>query len=145
MRSSQCGARILAGEIRQRLSLCDNMFPVMLERDRSLDTLLELDGLTPVVDPAGGHWVRFAVSQVPPSPEKPHGLDCSPTLHGRNGDRLVGFDNAHPVGKQKRGDPRDRRHRLRTLKPYDCLDAATPLADFWTEVDAALKEGGVRS
>jgi hypothetical protein len=87
--------------------------------------------------------VRFVVTQVPATPEKPHGLDYSLTLHGRNGERLVGFDNAHPAGKKKRGDPQDHRHRIRTVKPYDYSDAATLLADFWAEVDAVLKERGV--
>jgi hypothetical protein len=114
----------------------------MQKRDFSLDTLLDLDGLTLVVDPDGGHWVRFVVTQVPPMPEKPHGLDYSLTLHGRNGERLVGFDNAHPVGKQRRGDPQDHRHRIRTVRPYDYSDAATLVADFWAEVDAVLKERG---
>jgi hypothetical protein len=27
-----------------------------------------------VVDPEGSHWVRFVVTWVPASPEKPHGL-----------------------------------------------------------------------
>jgi len=56
----------------------------------------------------------------------------------------VGFDNAHPVGKQKRGEAQDHRHRTRTVKPYDYSDAATLLADFWTEVDTVLKERGVQ-
>lgn len=60
-----------------------------------------------------------------------------------NGERLVGFDNAHPVGKQKRGAPQDHRHRIRTVRPYEYSDAAQLLADFWAEVDAVLKEGGV--
>ncbi len=115
----------------------------MQMRDPALDTLLDLDGLTLVVDAEGGHWVRFVVTQVPPTPEKPHGLDYSLTLHGPDGERLVGFDNAHPAGKQKRGGPQDHRHRIRTVKPYDYRDAATLLADFWAEVDAMLKERGV--
>ncbi|MGD0438742.1 MAG: DUF6516 family protein [Bryobacteraceae bacterium] len=82
------------------------------------------------------------VTQVPATPEKPHGLDYSLTLHGRSRERLVGFDNAHPVGKQRRGDPQDHRHRIRTVRPYDYSDAATLLADFWAEVDAVLKERG---
>jgi hypothetical protein len=114
----------------------------MQKRDPALDALLDLDGLTLVVDPEGGHWVRFVVTKVSPTPEKSHGLDYSLTLHGRNGERLVGFDNAHPVGKQKRGDPQDHRHRIRTVKPYEYSDAATLLADFWAEVDAVLKERG---
>lgn len=114
----------------------------MQKHDPALDALLDLDGLTFVVDPEGGRWVRFVVTRVPATPEKPHGLDYSLTLHGRNGERLVGFDNAHPVGKQKRGGPQDHRHRIRSVKPYDYTDAATLLADFWTEVDAVLKLGG---
>ncbi len=115
----------------------------MRMHDPALDTLLELDGLTLVVDPESGYWVRFAVTQVPPAPEKPHGLDYSLTLHGPNGERLVGFDNAHPVAKQKRGAAQDHRHRIRRVRPYDYTDAATLLADFWTEVDSVLKERGV--
>ncbi len=111
--------------------------------DSAFDALLDLDGITLVVDPGGGHWVRFVVTRIEPSPEKPHGLDYSLTLHGPNGERLVGFDNAHPVGDQERGDPQDHRHRLRTIKPYEYSDAATLLADFWKDVDSMLREKGV--
>ena len=113
------------------------------DRDRSLDTLLDLDGQVLVVDPEGGFWVKFVVTRVPASPEKPHGLDYSLTLHGPSGERLVGFDNAHPVGRRKKGEPQDHRHRLQTVKPYDYQDAFTLLADFWLAVDAVLKERGV--
>jgi hypothetical protein len=115
----------------------------MRTHDPVIDTLVDLDGLTFVVDPEGGHWVRFVVNRVPVTPEKPHGLDYSLTLHGRNGERLVGFDNAHAAGGQKRGRPQDHRHRIHTVKPYEYRDAAALLADFWTEVDAVLKERGV--
>lgn len=126
-------------------------------RDPILDVLLDLDGQVLVVDPDGGHWVRFVVTLVPVSPEKPHGIDYSLTLHGPDGERLVGFDNAHPVTRQKRGEPQDHRHlparsrgfasakagRLRSIRPYEYRDAATLLADFWETVDAALREKGV--
>lgn len=112
-------------------------------RDPGLDALLDLDGQVLVVDPQGGHWVKFVVRCVPISTEKPHGLDYALTLHGPDGGRLAGFDNAHPVGRRKRGEPQDHRHRLRTVRPYDYQDAATLLADFWTLVDAVLKERGV--
>lgn len=111
--------------------------------DPTLDTLLDLDGQVLVVDPGGTYWVRFVVTRVPASPEKPHGLDYSLTLHGRGGERLVGFDNAHPVAKRKRGEPQDHRHRLRTIRPYEYRDAAALLADFWETVDAVLREAGV--
>ena len=111
--------------------------------DPSLDVLLDLDGQVLIVDPAGGHWVKFVVTRVPVSSEKPHGIDYSLTLHGPTGERLVGFDNAHSVRGQGRGDPQDHRHRLRTVRPYEYSDATTLLADFWNMVDAVLRERGV--
>jgi hypothetical protein len=112
-------------------------------RAPTLDALLDLDGQVLMVDPEGGHWVRFVVTRVPVSPEKPHGIDYSLTLRGLAGERLVGFDNAHLVGRQKRGEPQDHRHRLRSIRPYGYRDAATLLADFWETVDTVLRERGV--
>lgn len=117
-------------------------------RDPSLDALLDLDGQTLFVDAAGRHWVKFVVVQVPLSPERPHGLSYSLTLHGPSGERLVGFDNAHPVAEgsgpgRRRRPAHDHRHRLRTVRAYEYEDAATLLADFWAEVDAVLKERGM--
>ena len=113
-------------------------------RDRSLDTLLDLHGQVFVVDLDGKYWVK----RVDPTPERPHGLSYSLTLHTESGERLVGFDNAHsvqpaagPAGKSRRRH--DHKHRLRTVRPYDYEDAATLLADFWAEVDAVLKQRGV--
>lgn len=115
-----------------------------LERDSSLDTLLELDGQVLVIDPAGRYWVRFRIKRVPPTPDRPHGLVYSLTLHVADGERLFGYDNAHPVsGRTRRHATRDHRHRLRTVRPYDYRDAATLLADFWSDVDAVLKERGL--
>ncbi len=119
-----------------------------MKRDPSLDVLLELDGQVLVVDPESNHWVRFVVRRVPATAAKPHGLDYALSLHGPNGERLVGFDNAHGVrGRAGPGASRrrahDHRHRLKTVRPYDYRDAATLLADFWTAVDAVLKERGV--
>ena len=96
-----------------------------------------------MVDPEGGHWVRFVVTRVPASPEKRHGIDYSLTLHGPEGERLAGSDNTHPVVRQRRGTPQDHRHRLRSIRPYEYRDAATLLADFWKIVDMVLRERGV--
>jgi Family of unknown function (DUF6516) len=130
----------------QDLSLCDN--DKIMERDDSLDALLDLDGQVLVVDPESNHWVRFVVRRVPVTESRPHGLDYSLTLHGPDGERLVGFDNAHevrgragPGGTRRRA--RDHRHRLKTVRPYEYKDAGTLLADFWTDVMAVLRERGV--
>jgi hypothetical protein len=123
-----------------------------MERDPSLDTLLELDGQVLVVDPESGHWVRFVIRRVPASESKPHGLDYSLTLHGPDGERLMerlmGFDNAHSVKTSsgpggKTGSMFDHKHRLKTVRRYEYKDAATLLADFWSSVDAVLREKGI--
>jgi hypothetical protein len=117
--------------------------------DPGLDHLLALDGVVLVVDPVGNHWVKFVVKRVEPSSERPHGLSYSLTLHAADGERLVGFDNAHAIhsgsGPSRRAsvtyDHRNRRHR--DARPYEFQDAAALLRDFWTEVDALLKKEGV--
>ena len=115
------------------------------DRDTGLDTLLDLDGQILIIDPLGNYWVKFVVKRVPASPEKPHGLSYSLTLHDERGERLVGFDNAHPV-RQSRGPAGRRRkeqdhmHRILSIRPYDYENAAALLADFWAEVDRVLKQ-----
>lgn len=118
-----------------------------MERDPSLDSLLDLHGQMLVIDPETRHWVRFIVQRVPATETKPHGLDYSLTLQDPNGERLLGFDNAHRVAGSGPGSKAatafDHRHRLKTVRPYDYQDAATLLADFWREVDAVLREQGI--
>src|SRR5215470_12390710 len=117
----------------------------MGSRDLGLDVLLELDGETFAVDAEGKYLVRFIVRRVPPSPERPHGLSYSLTLHDESGARLVGFDNAHAAPTRRGHSGRvayDHRHRLETIRPYVYRDAVTLLADFWAEVYAVLKERG---
>jgi hypothetical protein len=117
-------------------------------RDRSLDTLLDLDGETMFVDREGRCWAKFEVKRVEATKERPHGLKYSLTLHDENGQRLVGYDNAHAVsatkgpGKRARKE-HDHKHRLKTVRPYDYKDAGSLLEDFWSDVDAVLKERGV--
>ena len=118
------------------------------DRDQSLDTLLDLDGQVFIVDPAGKYWVRFMVKCVVATPERPHGLNYSFTLHDEQGERLVGFDNAHPMRRSagpagRVGTTQDHKHHYKTVRPYEYRDAASLLADFWAEVDAVLNEKGV--
>src|SRR5437588_6947799 len=118
----------------------------MNDGDSGLGILLDLDGESFVVDEAGNYTVRFVVKQVPASPERPHGLSYSLTLHDDNGVRIVGFDNAHVAQSRKRRGKhatRDHWHRLLNFRPYEYRDAATLLADFWAEVHAVLKERGI--
>ena len=44
-----------------------------------------------------GYWLKFDIMRVTATAERPHGLSYSFTLHAPDGNRLVGFDNAHDV------------------------------------------------
>ena len=116
----------------------------MVRRDLSLDTLLDLDGQVLVIDEAG-YWVKFIVHQVPETDDKPHGLDYTLTLHGPDGQRLVGFDNGHQVAGKRDSTPaaKDHKHRLRAVRPYDYTDAGALVAAFWQEVESVMRETGV--
>lgn len=112
-------------------------------RDRTLDNLLELDGVSYVVN--GPFWVKFEVKQVLVTPEKPCGLDYSITLHDGEGQRILGFDNAHSVREgsgpgAKTRIEYDHLHRGERVRFYDYKDAATLLEDFWKEADRILQE-----
>ena len=91
--------------------------------------------------------MKFVVVRTDVTPDRPHGLSYSLTLHAPDGTRLVGFDNAHPVRERRGPGTRKRResdhtHRLQSTRAYDYKDAATLLEDFWDEVDRILKERG---
>jgi hypothetical protein len=118
------------------------------DREQGAEALLDLNGQVLIVDAKGGYWVRFSVNRIASTPERPHGLKYSLTLHGPDGSRLIGFDNAHPVLESRRpgGKSRgslDHKHRLETVRPYRFTDAATLIEDFWTEVDKFLREKGI--
>jgi hypothetical protein len=117
------------------------------KHDPGLDVLLALDGVILIVDPNGGHWVKMVVKQVAPSPERSHGISYSLTLHAANGERLVGYDNAHAVSAgsgpgRRTSAVHDHCHRHGRTRPYAFSDAATLMRDFWDDVDAALRERG---
>ena len=110
-----------------------------------MDTLLELDGVGYAVDDTGCCWVKFEVKRVAASPERPHGLKYSMTLHDETGARLLGFDNAHPVREGSGPGARtrieyDHKHSGERIRFYDYADAVTLVADFWAEVEAVMKE-----
>jgi hypothetical protein len=112
--------------------------------DYTLDRLLELADEILVVH-GDGYWVKFDVKVVEKTPERPHGLSYSLTLHGPNNERVLGFDNAHPVPPAGRGDPQDHEHRdSRTTRKYEYKRAEDLLRDFWIAVDGALERRGLK-
>ncbi len=122
---------------------------VMKSADHTFRLLLDLDGLNYVY--GGGYWIKYAVSAVPISPECPHGIRYSLTLHDRSGNRVFGIDNAHspktrggPGGKSARPTAADHLHRGGRICQYQFVDVETLLADFDKGVIATLKKRGVK-
>ncbi|MGC1781603.1 MAG: DUF6516 family protein [Acidobacteriaceae bacterium] len=114
------------------------------EIDHGLENLLALDGDTYVIHESG-YWVKFEVQRATPSPQWPHGIRYSLTLHGPNNERLLGFDNAHsvrttggPAGRNRLTN--DHRHKSGTIRPYKYESALKLIEDFWEAVDQVLKE-----
>jgi len=114
----------------------------------TFDNLLEMDGDVYVIREDGAYWVKFAVRRVAPSAARPHGIQYSLTMHGADNQRLVGFDNAHPLpvkGRERGGQqPCDHSHVLGRVKAYKYENAAKLLADCWEAVDKVLKIKGGR-
>lgn len=109
-----------------------------MAKEDGLDALLDLHGEIFEVSPHG-HWVKFIAYRVPVSEGVPHGISYSLTLHNRQGDRLLGFDNAHALGAVP---PNDHEH-LGTAhrgRRYRFESAGQLLSDFWAAVDRYLKE-----
>jgi hypothetical protein len=112
-------------------------------RDAGLDRLLDLHGQVVVLTEDGDYWVKFDVRRVKVTDARPHGLKYSLTLHGPGNERLVGFDNAHPVPPAEWADPHDHRHFYKSVHPYDYTDSAALLQDFWAATDRVLSERGI--
>lgn len=114
----------------------------------TLEFLLEFHGR--IHHYAGGYWLKFEITKVQRSESRPHGLRYSFTLHGPDNERLIGFDNSHPIavkgtGGGKRAVATDHWHRSPKdgARPYEFRDAETLLGDFFDEVERVLQERGV--
>ncbi len=118
-----------------------------MEPDASLENLLLLDGEIMAV--GGGFSARFVARRVPANAERPHGIMYSLTLHGPGGERVLGYDNAHPLTLRRgartwRTPRRDHRHRRDgRAEPYEFRDAASLVEDFWTDVEDVLRQEGM--
>jgi len=113
----------------------------------SLDYLLDLNGETLVQE--GGYWIKIEARRCERSPQMPHGISYSLTLHEPYGSRVLGFHNAHAVPKMgNRFSARriefDHWHPDgRTIAAYRFIDPGQLLEDFFAAVDRVLKNRGV--
>ena len=110
-----------------------------------LELLLGYDGRRHVLE--SGHFLKFEVRRVTPSERVPHGMAYSLTLHAPEGQRLIGFDNAHAVphvGGRYVKAPVQADHWHRTLddpgRPYVFVSVEQLLVDFYSEVERTLRD-----
>jgi len=122
----------------------------MTDDQWGLHTLLDMNGHRGEI--GGGYWFKIEAREVPPSPAVPHGIKYSLTLHGMNGPRIFGIDNAHApnVTGERSGPGRVRRvtfdhlHLGSKVSFYEYVSAEDLLTDFFAKADAVLKEKGVQ-
>jgi Family of unknown function (DUF6516) len=116
--------------------------------DHTLEFLLAFNGRIHHLEQ--GYWIKFEIKKVGATKARPHGLSYSFTLHGPDGARLVGFDNAHGVpatGSRFKVRPPASDHWHRTEgdpgQPYAFKDAGTLLDDFFDEAERVLAARGI--
>ena len=114
----------------------------------TLEFLLGFDGHVHWLDQ--GYRLKFEIKRVKPTKERPHGLRYSFTLHDPDGQRLMGFDNAHGVRAKgsrynKRQAAADHWHRTEDDegRPYSFTTADALLEDFFREATRILAAHGV--
>lgn len=117
-----------------------------MPKDQGLDYLLCLDGQ--IIDQGDGYWVKIEAKMSKSiSKERPHGIKYCLSLHEPYGKRIMGFDNAHAIKKQKKYKGTkfytfDHEHKYGhgRIIPYQFSSPGQLLVDFWTEVDLVLKK-----
>lgn len=120
------------------------------ETDQDIENLLLMDGTVLEVDSDLEYFVRIKAGKVEPSDGRPHGVNYSLTLHNKQNDRLMGFDNAHSIEDKRKGrfsrhrklSKWDHKHKFKdvaVITPYDYTSAEQLMEDFWKAVDEALR------
>ena len=119
----------------------------MNQEDKTIENLLDLDGIRYVIDERLGLWVKFEAKRVSPTKDRPHGIRYSLSLHNRSNERIMGFDNAHAIEHGKKVNVKAKRvydHWHRDDKdngrPYMYETADKLVEDFWKEVEKILKK-----
>ncbi len=112
------------------------------KKDYGLETLLLLDGEIFPMD--NGYWTKFEARKVIPSKNVPHGIKYSLTLHDKNNQRVIGFDNAHGIKSKKnkyigKRTIWDHKHKMDIIEPYEFDNPGQLLEDFWNDVNRQIE------
>jgi Family of unknown function (DUF6516) len=108
--------------------------------DYELEALLSLDGYE--FRFAKGYVVKLEARRVAETTGRPHGIKYSLTLHGSQGERIYGIDNAHRTGRLRTFDHRHPDGAGKAVH-YEYHGPAALLDDFYRDVDRILRERGV--
>ena len=118
-------------------------------RDWAVEWLLSIDQQR--VGLESGYWWTVRAYEVELHEGQPYGLSYSITLHDPKGDRVLGFDNAHPVDvatgparKSRRPVTWDHKHaRGQRSVPYAFVSPARLVEDFFDAMNDYLTERGL--
>jgi hypothetical protein len=84
------------------------------------------------LDLAGGLIVQIKIWQLPKATEeRPHGLKYS-LFFGREGERIIGYDNEAGKG--------DHRHYRGREEPYRFTTMENLIRDFWSDVRQEIED-----
>lgn len=109
-----------------------------------MESLLDLNGIEFKRDKE--YWIKIKAAKVKPTPNRPHGIKYSLTLHDRNNTRVLGFDNAHKFSPPKKNKYSgrivafDHKHRYTKVFPYEFESPGQLLEDFFREADKIMSD-----
>jgi hypothetical protein len=120
----------------------------MTQEDETIENLLYLDGeIFADIEPHRGLWVKFEAKRVKITAMRPQGIKYSLSLHDRNGKRIMGIDNAHPIKYKAKSQEKpkivcDHWHKKGSSKPvpYEFKNAEKLMNDFWANVNEIISE-----
>ncbi len=103
-----------------------------------IEFLLDLNGIIFPMD--NGYWVKYEAIRVEKSTQMPYGIKYSLTLHNRNNQRVIGYDNAHSFKPRNakygaKKETLDHIHKKMEVFPYEFDSASQLMEDFWKSVD----------
>lgn len=107
-------------------------------KDYTLETLLDLNGF--IIEVGQGFWVKMEVKKIKSFTNKnSDSIKYSLTLHDPDGNRLLGYDNAHNIRNAKHNVLPDHKHKGEKVVVYNYKNAEQLLTDFWQDVENVLR------